>query len=90
MNPKKYPNKLRQHREGENVRRYNADKPPITQEVLARHCGVTRQTIAAIERQEQMPSYPVALKIWSVFKHRCKITEMFPLPQTSPPIDQSA
>ncbi|MBK8202641.1 MAG: helix-turn-helix domain-containing protein [Bdellovibrionales bacterium] len=87
---KKYPNKLRQHREGENVRRYNADKPPITQETLAKQCGVTRQTIAAIEAQEQMPSYPLALRIWSVFKHRCKILEMFPIPPINSTIDQSA
>lgn len=90
MLPKKYPNKLRQHREGENIKRYNADKPPITQEILAEHCGVTRQTIAAIEAQGQMPSYPLALRIWYVFRHRCKIQEMFPLPPINSTIDQSA
>lgn len=63
MREKKYPNRLWEVRDAVNVQRYNEDKPPITQAILAKACGVTRQTIIAIEKHEQMPSYPLALRI---------------------------
>lgn len=91
MLPKKYPNKLKYIREDVvNIKLYNADQPPITQAMLAKHCGVTRQTIIAIENQEQMPSYPVALRIAHLFKEHCKITELFPLPPRRQASDKGA
>lgn len=90
MQPK-YPNKLKQIREDVvNVKLFNADKKLITQEMLAKYCGVTRQTIIAIESQQQMPSYPVALRIAALFKEHCKITELFPLPPRRQSQDKSA
>lgn len=39
----------------------------ITQEELARRCGVSRQTIIAIERERYDPSLPLAFRIADVF-----------------------
>ncbi len=40
----------------------------MTQEELARHVGVTRQTIIAIEKGSYTPSLLLALKISKFFK----------------------
>ncbi|WP_026689331.1 helix-turn-helix transcriptional regulator [Alteribacter aurantiacus] len=39
----------------------------LTQQTLAQHAGVTRQTIAAIEKGDYLPSVLLALKISDVF-----------------------
>ncbi|NJM09486.1 MAG: helix-turn-helix domain-containing protein [Bdellovibrionaceae bacterium] len=91
MLPKKYPNKLKYIREEVvNIKRYNNGQPPLTQAILAKQCGVTRQTIIAIENQDQMPSYPVAVRIAHLFKEYCKVTELFPLPPRRQTLDKSA
>lgn len=86
---KKYPNKLAQVRSGLNVQLYNKDQSPLTQEALASKCEVTRQTIAAIENEMQMPSYPLALRIYMILtKYKAsmgytldfKLHELFPIP----------
>lgn len=43
-------------------------KTGITQEALASHVGVTRQTIIAIEKGQYIPSLLLALKIATYFK----------------------
>jgi putative transcriptional regulator len=43
-------------------------KQGLTQEVLARKVGVSRQTIIAIERGNYTPSVLLALKLSEVFK----------------------
>lgn len=52
--------------------RYN-----LTQEKLAKQVGVTRQTIAAVEKREYVPSALLALKICRVFK--LKMEDVFSL-----------
>lgn len=47
----------------------------LTQEELARHVGVTRQTIQAIETGKYDPSLPLAAKIAHYF--RTNIEEIF-------------
>lgn len=39
----------------------------LTQEDLANKCGVTRQTIIAVEKNKYVPSLKLALKIAKVF-----------------------
>jgi putative transcriptional regulator len=43
-------------------------KHGLTQEELANHVGVTRQTIIALEKGNYVPSVLLALKIAKVFK----------------------
>lgn len=91
MLPKKYPNKLKQIREDiVNVKLFNADRPLLTQAALAKCCGVTRQTIIAIENQDQMPTYPLAVRIAFLFKDYCKLTELFPVASLRQSSDKSA
>ncbi len=40
----------------------------MTQEDLAKKCGVTRQTIIAVEKDKYIPSLELAFKIARVFK----------------------
>ncbi|MFA5270113.1 MAG: helix-turn-helix transcriptional regulator [Patescibacteria group bacterium] len=40
----------------------------LTQEDLAQKCGVTRQTIIAVEKDKYIPSLELAFKIAHVFK----------------------
>jgi putative transcriptional regulator len=40
----------------------------LTQEDLAKKCGVTRQTIIAVEKNKYVPSLELAFKIARVFK----------------------
>ena len=42
----------------------------ITQEDLAQKCGVSRQTIIAIEREKYDPSLPLAFKIAGIFREK--------------------
>ena len=47
----------------------------MTQEDLANKCGVTRQTIIAVEKNKYVPSLELAFKITLVFKR--SIEEVF-------------
>lgn len=47
----------------------------LTQEDLAGKCGVTRQTIIAVEKNKYVPSLELAFKIAGVFKK--SINEIF-------------
>jgi len=47
----------------------------MTQEDLANKCGVTRQTIIAVEKNKYVPSLELAFKIALVFKR--SIEEIF-------------
>ena len=50
----------------------------LTQEGLADKCGVTRQTIIAIEADKYLPSLELGFKIARTFN--CKIEEIFEWP----------
>ncbi len=41
----------------------------MTQEELAGGCGVTRQTIIAVEKNKYIPSLELAFKMSLIFKH---------------------
>ena len=60
-------NFVKQHREAKNV----------TQQELADFCGVSRQTIIAVEKGNYEPSLGLAIKITRFFK--LKIEELFVL-----------
>ncbi len=50
-----------------NIRALRFDHGEMTQQELADRVGVTRQTIAAIEKQKYSPSLEAAFKIAAVF-----------------------
>ena len=50
-----------------NMRRLRFDANEMTQQTLAEHVGVTRQTIIAIEAAKYSPSLELAFKIADVF-----------------------
>ena len=50
-----------------NIRRLRFDADEMTQQALAEAVSVTRQTIAAIEKDKYSPSLEVAFKIADVF-----------------------
>lgn len=58
-----------------NLRRLRFENGEMTQEQLAEKCGVTRQTIVAIEKGNYSPSLELAFKIALVFG--LPITEVF-------------
>ena len=49
------------------IRRYRFDDGEMTQQKLADLCGVSRQTVNAVERNKYSPSLEVAFKIARVF-----------------------
>jgi putative transcriptional regulator len=49
------------------IRRLRFEQGEITQEALARSCGVTRQTIIALEAGRYAPSLELAFKIARAF-----------------------
>ena len=55
-------------------------KSGITQEALAEHVGVSRQTIIAIERGNYTPSILLALKIARYFK--MSVEDLFTISHT--------
>lgn len=59
----------------------------LTQGELARHLGVTRQTIFAIEKEQYDPSLELAAKIGQLFGAR--IEDIFILPPMVPPLPPS-
>ena len=61
----------------------------LTQEELARHLGVTRQTIFAIEKEQYDPSLELAFKIIQLFGAKIEDIFLFPLMVTPlPPSEQ--
>ncbi|MDD1656132.1 MAG: helix-turn-helix transcriptional regulator [Methanomicrobiales archaeon] len=59
----------------------------LTQEELAHHLGVTRQTIFAIEKEQYDPSLELAFKIAQLFG--AKIEDIFLLPLMVTPLPPS-
>ena len=59
----------------------------LTQEDLARHLGVTRQTIFAIEKEQYDPSLELAFKIAQLFG--AQIEDIFILPPLVTPLPPS-
>jgi len=59
----------------------------LTQEELAHHLGVTRQTIFAIEKEQYDPSLELAFKISQLFG--AKIEDFFILPRMVTPLPPS-
>ena len=49
------------------IRRLRFESGDITQEALARQCGVTRQTIIALEAGKYTPSLELAFKLARAF-----------------------
>lgn len=49
------------------IRRLRFERGEMTQEALARSCGVTRQTIIALEAGRYAPSLELAFKIAHAF-----------------------
>lgn len=45
------------------IRRLRFERGEMTQEELARHCGVTRQTIIALEAGRYAPSLELAFRL---------------------------
>lgn len=50
------------------IRRLRFERGEMTQEALARRCGVTRQTIIALEAGRYAPSLELAFKIARAFE----------------------
>ncbi len=50
-----------------NIRRLRFDHDELTQEELARRCGVTRQTIISLEAGKYTPSLELAFRIARAF-----------------------
>ena len=50
-----------------NIRRLRFERGEMTQEALANACGVTRQTIIALEAGRYAPSLELAFRIARVF-----------------------
>ncbi len=49
------------------IRRYRSEQGDMTQEALANLCGVTRQTIIALEAGRYAPSLELAFRIARAF-----------------------
>ena len=52
------------------IRRLRFETGDITQEALARQCGVTRQTIISLEAGRYTPSLELAFRLAHAFKLR--------------------
>ncbi|MBN1188417.1 MAG: helix-turn-helix transcriptional regulator [Dehalococcoidales bacterium] len=57
------------------IRRFRFNNGEMTQQELAEKVGVTRQTIAAIEKSRYSPSLELAFRIARIFD--APLTEMF-------------
>lgn len=72
------PDEIRNH-----IRRLRFEQGEMTQEELARHAGVTRQTIIALEAHKYSPSLLLAFRIAGalnsplerVFEHQPRLVE---------------
>ncbi len=60
---------------GNHIRRLRFERGEMTQEALARHCGVTRQTIIALEGGRYAPSLELAFRIAETLE--VPLTEVF-------------
>ncbi|MGD0461427.1 MAG: helix-turn-helix transcriptional regulator [Tepidisphaeraceae bacterium] len=60
-----------------NLRRQRFEHGEITQEEVAKHVGVSRQTIIAIESGRYTPSLGLAFRLARMFK--CRIEDLFSL-----------
>jgi putative transcriptional regulator len=49
------------------IRRLRFEQGEMTQQELSDHCGCTRQTIIALEKERYVPSLILAIKIARVF-----------------------
>ena len=65
------------------IRRLRFDRDEMTQQALAEHAGVTRQTIIALESNKYVPSLLLALRIARTFGVR--IEEVFILAEEETP-----
>ena len=52
---------------GNEIRRWRFERGEMTQEALAQRCGVTRQTIIALEAGKYAPSLELAFRIARAF-----------------------
>lgn len=59
-----------------NLRKFR-EKHALTQEMLARKVGVTRQTVISIERERYTPSLELSLKLAKLFD--CRVEDLFGL-----------
>jgi putative transcriptional regulator len=62
------------------IRYYRFIKDEITQQDLAEHAGVTRQTIIAVEKGTFNPSVKLALKLAHILE--VKVEELFNLEES--------
>lgn len=62
------------------IRRYRFERNEMTQQALAEMCGVTRQTIIALEANRYAPSLELAFRVAHALQ--VSITEVF---QWTPP-----
>lgn len=62
------------------IRRYRFEQGEMTQQALANTCGVTRQTIIALEANRYAPSLELAFRVANALQ--VPITEVF---QWTPP-----
>ncbi len=69
------------------VRRLRFDHDELTQQELANHVGVTRQTILAVEAGKYAPSLPLAFRIARFFGVR--IEDIFQYDDGTPPAESS-
>ena len=60
---------------GNHIRRLRFDHGEVTQELLAKTLGITRQTIIALEAERYAPSLELAMKIAGVFDK--KVDDIF-------------
>lgn len=58
-----------------NIKRLRFDHGDMTQQELADHIGVTRQTVNAIELGKYSPSLEIAFRIAAVFE--CPLDDVF-------------
>ncbi len=68
------------------IRRLRFDAGEMTQQQLADHIGMTRQTVAAIEQNKYSPSLESAFRIAEVFG--VAIGDVFQWQGTQPPSDR--
>lgn len=68
---------------GTHLRRMRFEHGEITQEMLSRLVGVTRQTIIALETERYAPSLELAMRLASIFG--CKVDDLFFWKDGEPP-----
>ena len=71
---------------GNHIRRLRFERDEMTQEALAQRCGVTRQTIIALEAGRYAPSLELAFRIAEALGQ--PLTEVFYRAQPDSAIDR--